>query len=181
MWAQKKFFNADQPLRIQVFHQTNQLAPGLRFGNQDLHPGLMVGTEWKLRQSRSHELFLAANLGGYHQRLLSSGVFLNGELGYRYLSPIGIFAQASLGLGYLHAFYPGEVYGYDETSDRFQKKANTGRPALLASGSLALGYVIGKGAQAPKVFIAYQYAPEIPFSLAGLHQMIGLGVYFYPF
>ena len=175
------FLKPDRPLRIIVFHETNQLSPGLRFGDQDLHPGIMVGTEWKLNQNPRADIFLTANLGGYHHRLLSSGVFVNSEIGYRYRSSMGIFAQASLGLGYLHVFYPGEVYEFDESANRFQPATNDGHPALLASLGLALGYKIGTTPKAPELFISYQYAPELPFSLTGLHQLLGVGVTFFPF
>ena len=175
------FFSPDRPIRVLLFHGTNQLEPGLRFGDQDFHPGAMIGTEWKLNQHPRNDVFLTANLGGYHHRLLSSGIFLSSELGFRYRSSIGLFAQASVGAGYLHAFYPGEVYEFDDTEQRFQKATNTGRSSLLIPVSLGLGYKLGSDPYAPEVLVFYQYAPELPFSLAGLHQFIGLGMSFYPF
>ncbi|MEM9721579.1 MAG: hypothetical protein AAGA10_20095 [Bacteroidota bacterium] len=181
-WCQRKaLLGPGQPIRLLVFHGTNQLEPGLRFGNQDFHPGAMIGTEWKLNQHPRSNVFVAGNIGGYHHKLLSSGIFLTGELGYRYRSSIGLFAQVSAGVGYARVFYPGEVYEFDEGAQRFQKASNTGHSAMLVPMSLALGYKMGSYRNAPELLVFYQYAPELPFSLSGLHQFLGLGLSFYPF
>lgn len=169
------------PLRIVFFQETNHLRPGLDFFDQPLHPGIMIGTEWKLNQHPRRDVFLAANVGGYYHRWLSAGAFVQGEIGFRYGFPFGLSLEARAGLGYLHSFYPGEVYAYDESLGRYAEDSNTGYPSLLPSLGVALGYRLHRSPQAPVLQVLYQYAPELPFSYAGLHQFLGFGITFYPF
>ena len=169
------------PLKVMILHETNQLTPGLNFFDQSFHPGIMVGTEWKLNDHQRRDWFIGANLGGFHHKKLSAGIFANGEIGYRYRFAFGLSAQAQLGLGYLHGFYPGEVYSYDDEAGAFQKTTNTGYSAIMPSVSVGLGYPLGSASYAPELQLMYMYAPEVPLNLAGLHQMIGIGIKFYPF
>lgn len=166
------------PLRIAVLDESMSL-PNFWFTRYAYNPAIMIGTEYPLSQKARHDWYISANLGFYYHKKAQSAIFLNTALGYRYR--LGRWQpSASLGLGYAHSFYPGQVYEY--TDGAFQETSNTGHPNFMPSVALNLGYQIRNTAYSPSVFVTFMSAVDIPFRQeTSLHQFVGIGYQFYPF
>lgn len=138
-------------------------------GETLLHPGIMVGTESRLWESGWHAIIGANNLGAYQHAGNHSGIFLNGELGYRLTFPVGLSAEALAGAGVLYTVLPGDVYlpGQSEPS------RDSGRPAFMPSASLGLGYALGDSRLFARLQAFGQY-PYNTYTLMHLATQVGV-------
>lgn len=166
------------PLKISLMDESLTFPNGA-FLRYDFNPAIMIGTEHVLKQKPKSEWYLGSNLGFFYHKEWQTGIFLNGEFGYR--RHFGRWnVHGKLGLGYLHSFTSGPVYQLEDGV--LSETANTGTPTLLPSATIGLGYRIGKSPSSPVIFADMMMSAEIPFNFyTGIHQFTGLGIKFYPF
>lgn len=151
--------NPSHPLVVSVFNLGTQL-PG-SFFSTPIHPGFCVGTEFRYNQHPLNQWFQTAKLGVSYHKYVQTDVQLYSEAGYRRAIWRGIAAEMRLGAGYLHAFSNTEVFQIKDGS--YSKKANLGRPQLMASTAFGLSYQLQKGQNPPRFFIDYQFFLQMPF------------------
>lgn len=169
---------AQVPIQISLMDHSHSIGNHWFLGYA-YNPAIMVGSEKVLRSKGNHDLHLTANLGFYHQTQSQSAAFINSEIGYRYRLQ-NWSANARLGLGYAHTFYPGPVY--EQSGDLFVESNQPGAPRLQTSLSMGVGYRLGSSSTSPEIGLRYMVGVHSPLNLyTGIHQMVGLSFTFYPF
>ncbi|MEL6866982.1 MAG: hypothetical protein AAFP19_21335 [Bacteroidota bacterium] len=152
-------------------------AIGLPFTNYlPYHPGLEVsGTLRKTDKERNIQ-YLNVKAGFFYHERLETALYLGGEYQYsQKLFKQRISVDLPLGIGYLHSFYPGEVYEQNSDGD-FEKINQFGRPHVYVNLGIGLTY-LGRGKVQP--FIRQELLLEAPFANgipAIPHSLLKLGV-----
>lgn len=169
------------PISISVFNESTAL-PFTRFFTIPVHPGFQIGTEFTLKQKKSHRLFETVNFGYYYHNHMAQGAYLNTEVGYEYRAKFGLAVGALFGLGYLHTFATQAEYRLID--GEYIRKFDKGNPRLMPSLSLDLGYYIkSKTTPGTKIFLRYQGWAQYPFSPGFIpimtHINLHLGVKFH--
>jgi hypothetical protein len=133
------------------------------FRIKPFYPGGVAGTEYVYKENKRSRLFQTLNLGFFLNKTTGSAVFLASDFGYRYTTKFGVFADVSLGLGYLHAFYPRKIYRQNEQNE-YVKVHDIGKPVVMVSTSFSLGYDCSKKTSLPlSPFIKYQWFAQYPY------------------
>jgi hypothetical protein len=152
------------PLALSFFNNGTAL-PGTGYAgvfSKKVHPGITVGTRHLYHQKPGHELFQTLKLGYFYHQFSQHALQLYTELGYRYLFSDRISAEGLLGAGYLHAFSDVQQFRFD--NGHYVKKANWGRPQLMGTASIGLGYRFAIHTSYPfRLFIKYQFWLQMPF------------------
>jgi len=127
------------------------------------HPALAVGTEFTYRRGKHGQLLQTLSVGGFYNRYNATGLAVQTELAYRYITDIGMFADISLGSGYLHTFRVRPIYQANGQGD-YQSVKDWGKPSVLASFSLGLGYDFSRNPDRPfALFMRYQWFAQVPY------------------
>jgi len=173
------------PLKVSFLNETVNIKPGFRFIKQPAHPGILIGTEFILKEKTKSNFHITSNFGFYYHKKFQNSFLLNSEIGYRFNFNFGLNLNSRFGLGYLHTFYPGEVYKL--TNEEFKKITDFGKPHLITSFSIGTGYTFNNLFSKPfEIFCNYQLLLEVPFATKiGMpilpHYIVNLGIKFYPF
>ena len=152
-------------------------AIGLPFTNyRPLHPGFEIKTTWKTKETDKNIQRYNTNLGAYFHRRVENGIYLGGEYQYTqklFQQKVGLDFPA--GLGYLHSFYPGELYEQDENGE-FSVVQQGGRPHFYLNLGTGISYL---GASRFQPFIRQTVMVETPFANGIpviLHSFLHVGV-----
>lgn len=117
-------------------------------------------------------------LGGFHHKNIANAFYLRGEYAYR---PIikSLFTLDMIGYaGYMHTFYPVEIYELNSQSGEFEKITQIGRPHALAG--MGIGVTLIK-TEKIQPFIRQEFAIESPFANGipvMIHSFLKLGISF---
>lgn len=165
----------------QTFHQFsvsfNSEAIGLPFTNYSpIHPGVEVTGTLKKNEQPKNIQCLNVKAGMFHHQKLETAIYLGGEYQYsKKLFNQRLSIDLPVGLGYLHTFYPGELYEQNENGD-FEVVNQSGRSHLYVNLGVGLTY-LSDGKVQPfvrqELFLETPFANGIP---AIPHSLIKLGV-----
>jgi hypothetical protein len=137
--------------------------PFYRVLRMPYHPALAVGTEFTYRRGNHGQLLQTLSVGGFYNRYNATGLTLQTDFAYRYLTGVGVFADVSLGAGYLHTFRVRPIYESNGQGD-YQPVQDRGKPSALGSFSLGLGYDFSRQASFPfALFVRYQWFAQVPY------------------
>jgi opacity protein-like surface antigen len=137
--------------------------PFYRVLRKPYHPALSIGTQLTYKRGTHGQLFQAFNLGGFYNKYTATGLLAQTELGYRYYTKAGLFADAFLGIGYLHIFQTREVFKQKNDAE-YEKAKDFGRPSATGSFSLGMGYDFSRQAKLPlALFARYQWLAQTPY------------------
>ena len=151
------------PITVSVFNNGTSL-PGTGYAgvfSKTVHPGITLGTYHLYQSKKKHELFQSFKLGYFFHRHAQHAVQLYSELGYRYLTASGFYADAALGAGYLHSFADVQQFKFEDGV--YKKKPNLGRPQLMATFAVSAGYDFAKQKLPLRLFAQYQFWMQTPF------------------
>ncbi|MEL6589938.1 MAG: hypothetical protein AAFQ68_07660 [Bacteroidota bacterium] len=154
-----------------LFLLSTSYAQTLRLGGQqessslpftsfaELHPGfeLSYGFAPTDKGTRSTQWWIS---GGYfHHRGLESAAYV--KVSYAWQQPVGDVLQLELApsLGYLHSFYPGNVY--ELRDGEYQAITQYGRPRVMAEVGFTAALWPDK---AISPFVQYRFGIESPFA-----------------
>jgi len=116
-----------------------------------------------LKETDKRSMIKAVNLhlGWYLHRKVENAFYLRAEWAWQF--KIGDFLTADLysGIGYMHVFYPGEVYELNASSGEFEKIRQKGRPHAL--GNLGIGFTY-RNQSRWEPFIRQDLGIESPFA-----------------
>jgi len=129
--------------------------------SKPLHPGLLLGAEFRYNHSVSNQWFQTAKLAFSYHQYAQTTFQLYSEAGYRRLLWKGIGAELRLGAGYLHAFPATELFKLE--NGMYFKKTNWGRPQCMAGAALGLNYSLPNRFWLNQVFVDYQFYLQLPF------------------
>lgn len=152
------------PLSVSVFNNGTSLPGSGAMGvfSKTIHPGFDIGTYHTYRSAAKYDLIQTFKAGYYYHRFNQHAIRLYSEFGYRYKTRTGLYAEGLTGAGYLHSFADVEQFKLED--GRYVKKANWGRPQIIGSASLDLGYDFQVKQQLPlKLFLQYQFWIQTPF------------------
>lgn len=124
-----------------------------------LHPGFSLGTEFVYSEGRVGRIFQSLHLGYYHNKYNARAFFLETEAGYRFTTGFGLFADLSLGLGYLHSFHPREIFEMNSRGE-YEHVRDGGKGALIVMTSLGAGYDLSRKFGWP-VSLFFRFQPYI--------------------
>lgn len=157
-------------------------AVGIPFTNYiPYHPGIeFKGCFKKVDRPKSYR-YVNANLGFFYHQRVETAFYLGGEYQYTHkLFNEKIGLDLPIGLGYMHTFYPGEVYEQKDDGE-FERITQLGRPKIYVNMGIGLSY-IGDSKIQPfirqELFVETFFAnglPVIPHSLLkiGIHVKLG--------
>ena len=105
------------------------------FGEFIGHPGFKAGINVPLagrhKPGKRHSLLLGGgNVGAYYHKGNHTGLFVEGELGYRFVTRGGFKLETFLSAGYHRSFIDGPVYSVNAANEVTQKRG--GRPEYHA-------------------------------------------------
>jgi hypothetical protein len=145
-----------------------------------LHPGFSIGTEYSYTNLEKCMFYQALNGGYFYNKYVAKALFLQTETGFRYKFKPGFFADAGIGVGYLHSFHPAkEVFALNENG-MYEEVRDFGKPAFIVSVCIGAGYDFNVKTRWPiSGFLRYQPLIQMPYSKESNiypHLMIHVGI-----
>ena len=115
------------------------------FGEYIGHPGFKAGINVPLsgrhQPGKRHSLLLGGgNLGAYYHKGNHTGIFLEGELGYRFVTKGGFKLETFLSAGYHRSFIDGPVFTVNASDEVTQKQ-------LAGQNTMSVSWLFGLGKQ----------------------------------
>ena len=109
----------------------NSEAIGLPFTNYaPIHPGAELSGTFRTIEKDKSFRYLNLKAGFFYHRRLETAIYLGGEYQYSHrLLQDKLSLDVPVGLGYLHSFYPGELYEQNSEGG-FEVVNQFGRPHL---------------------------------------------------
>ncbi len=143
-----------------------------------IHPGGEIG--FALQEKTTEKSIHQVNLyiGGFYHERVETALFLKAEYQYTFKIFNMIGFGFPIGLGYLHTFYPADVYIENHATGEFKTIHHYSRPHALISTGIGLSYVKFAAFQP---FIKQELAIEAPFmdwfpSALAPHSLLKLGI-----
>ncbi len=158
--AQKKEY-----LRLSVYNTQNAMPFGKFSGlfREILHPGIEFGYGRIFSKKEKHEWFGEVKLSYFYHRYVQHGIPVYVNFGYRHQIVQRLFADASLGLGYMHSIPATGKYKLNSEGE-YENNKGVGRMQATASFGIGLNYVLTPASARPvKVFAIYQQRLQMPF------------------
>lgn len=145
------FLGVYYPLNAQQENEAVHTANISYFGNSITRPGLKLGFEFILTGKQAHktlngkavyrQITFNPNLGFYHHPENHTGVFVNSEIGYRFIRPKGLLMQFSVGAGYLRTFLAAKTYEINSQGE-IQRIKLAGSNQFMPCINLTIGKVM---------------------------------------
>ncbi len=137
-------------------------AIGLPFTNYlPYHPGLELRATLRTKTTNKKTQRYNVNLGAFFHRRLQTGFYIGGEFQYtRKLFRQAIGLDLPIGVGYLHTFYPNELYEQTVNGD-FEVVSQLGRPHAYINLGIGISYLKPKKVQP---FIRQELFVQTPFA-----------------
>ena len=98
------------------------------------HPGFFVGSE--ISYNKRGTLIQQVSLGGYLNREIGNGLFLNTQFGYRPKIFDSLYGELKVGLGYIRVFHPTQAYEFNngQWNETVGGKSQLGIPVDIGFG-----------------------------------------------
>lgn len=128
-----------------------------------LHPGVefTYGFNWKTKPT--HDFYQQVNLAYFYHRFVQHGIPLYTNFGYRYKFSVPFFAEASIGMGYLHSI-PATAKLKLAKDGAYENNKGIGRMQAMFVFNVNIGYVIHANQKNPvRVFVSSQQRIQTPF------------------
>lgn len=142
-----------------------------------VHPSIQIGTSFRKRIKEKSERNYNLYLGFYHHKDVENGIYLRGEYAHTFIIAKKVGITLPIGLGYLHTFYPGELFSQNDDGS-FSKVNQLGRTHIMATTGIGLSY---RGFEKIEPYIQHDFMAQYPFgkTIPLLpHSFVRLGVKF---
>ena len=127
------------------------------------HPGLVVGTAFRYNESPKNQLAQTLKLGYIYHQFVHHSVQLYSEFEYKRMLSSRVSISGAIGLGYIHLFPATGVFHRNDQG-QYEKKPNRGRPQLMGTTALGVGYLLNPNGKNPfEIFTRYQFFVQGPF------------------
>jgi len=136
LFGQFKFGIEDYSIAI------TEVQYGIPFlGLTPINPGFEIGATFlKKEKTRScHQI--GANMGYFYHKLLVSAPYLKANYTYQPNIKNILGIDMGIGIGYLHGFYPGESYQFDEDKKKYVSTNLNSFPAFTTSTHIGMTYI----------------------------------------
>lgn len=152
-------------------------AIGLPFTNYSpIHPGVELSKTLRRNEQTNNIQYVNVKAGFFHHERLMNAFYLGGE--YQYSHKVldqKLSVDLPLGLGYMHTFYPGDLYVQNDAGD-FETISQTGRAHAYVNVGVGLTYI---GSDRVQPFIRQELMLQTPFANgipAIPHSLLKVGV-----
>ncbi len=150
------------PIEITIGNHALSL-PFYRMIRLPWHPALTLGTEFDLKKTENHHVFVPVRLGFFYNKYSATALSLSAEIGYRYTHKTGIYADAAAGLGYLHSFLTSTKIVFE--NGVYNSDYDFGKPALITPLWIGAGYDFYQRTDLPlAIFVRYTWFAQIPYN-----------------
>ena len=105
-----------------------------------IHPGFEVGATFLKNDKPRSFHSIDATAGFYHHRLISNGSYLHVRYNYQIQVKQVIGVDLHTGLGYVYAVYPGDAYGFNSSTQEYEK-TRTSKSFLAVNAGFGLSYI----------------------------------------
>ena len=130
---------------------------------ESIHPGLVVGTAFRYNKSPKNQLAQTLKIGYIYHQFVHHSVPLYSELEYKRMIGSRFSVSGAVGVGYVHLFSATEVFRRNDQG-QYEKKPNWGRPQVMGSMALGVGYLLNPTAEKPlEIFTRYLFFIQAPF------------------
>lgn len=156
---------AQEPLPLTVAVVANATALPTRSGEifKSFHPGLVVGTAFRHNNSLKNQLAQTLKVGYIYHQFVHHSVQLYSEFEYKRMIGRRLNISGAIGGGYIHLFSATQVFRRNEQG-QYEKKPNRGRPQVMGTTALSIGYRLNHDAVRPvEIFTRYQFFVQGPF------------------
>ena len=156
----KKYYQS-----IAVYNTQNALPFGKFVGlfKEILHPGIEVAAGKNFSSKLHHDYFVELKAGYFFHRFVQHGIPVYVNIGYRYKTLKGLYAETSLGAGYLHSIPATEKFKLDDDGV-YKNNKGIGRMQTMAAITIGVGYTINReGKKSVSIFSNYQQRLQLPF------------------
>ena len=127
------------------------------------HPGIEAGYGINMSVKEKHDWFVEFKIACFYHRFVQTGIPLYADLGYRYKFNHRLFAETSIGAGYMHSIPATAKLKLDDDGVYVNNKG-IGRVQAMATFGLGLGYSLNPSAKKPaSIFATYQQRIQMPF------------------
>ena len=153
---------AQRSYSLSLFNNATQL-PMASFSavwKQPIHPGIAVGYDFHWKENSPW--FQTVKVGFYYHQFVQSAVQVYTDFGYRKTFGKGFFVDASLCLGYLHAFPQTEQAKLNQNGN-YEIKNGAGRAQIIFGLTPGLGYEFTNANRKVSAFMSYQIWMQSPF------------------
>ena len=128
-----------------------------------VHPGVEVAVGKKFSSRQHHDFFGELKAGYFFHRFVQHGIPVYLNIGYRYKTLQGLYAETSLGGGYLHSIPATEKFKLNNDG-AYRNNKGIGRMQAMAAITIGLGYTIHRAGLKPiNIFSNYQQRLQLPF------------------
>lgn len=173
--------NLKYPVIISLFNEATAI-PFTKFITIPIHPGLRVGTEFKLKDGKLIKLYQTTNLGYYYHQHLAQSIFIGTETAIE-VKLKGWKSAVKIGVAYLHVFRTAQSYKL--INEEYVPAPDWGNPRIMPSLSIQTGYFFNSKPLPLEIFIEYQSWMEYPYSPGFIplmtHINLHVGCKFYLF
>ena len=160
-----------QSISVSVFNE-NIAFPFTRI--TPLHPGVECGLTFWEKEKKWNNQSANVNTGFYYHKKVENAIYLRGEYVFSPKIKNILSFDIPLSLGYMHTFYPGEMYTLNSDGEP-EKVRQTGRPHLM--GSFGIGIRLTKYKVQPfvreEMVVVTPFASTIPVIV---HSYLKLGI-----
>lgn len=135
-----------------------------------IHPGAELGVVFLKKDKKLHSQKVSGYLGFFHHRVIANAPYFKVTYDYQYKIKEVLGVKAYAGIGYLHAFYPGDGYSFNSSKDTYEQ-VTVNQAFFLSNFGLGISYI------KPKIlhpFIKYEIAMA-GFSADYLHTNFHVG------
>ncbi len=126
-----------------------------------VHPGLEIGATFWSKEKENSNRYLSAYAGGFYHEKIETGFYLRAEYLFAFKIVDGLYADVPVGIGYLHTFFPSELYEQNPETGSFEEASQFGRPHGLVTAGVGIRYA---GNSRVQPFIRQELAVETPFA-----------------
>ncbi len=154
LWA-----NAQDLGKVSIALQSEAI--GFPFSNYaPIHPGAEVGLTIRERHRARSSTAVNVYFGGYYHERIATGLYLRAEFQPTLKLGNHFGLLLPMGVGYLHTFYPAELYQVNDEGS-FEVARQGGRPHALLQLGVGISYL---GHERFEPFIKQELAIETPFA-----------------
>jgi hypothetical protein len=140
------------------FQQESISIPFTRF--EQWNPGVEIGYGFAPREKGNGLRQVNINAGYFFHQEVTSAFYAKVEYNFAFHIAKDIYFDVVPAAGYMHSFYPGEVYTPDGEGS-YDLKRQFGRPHLWVESGVGFSFFRSKTISP---FIQYRFAVETPFA-----------------
>ena len=152
-----------RPLSVALVGNATTLPtrPGEIF--RSIHPGFVVGTSFRYNKSPKNQIAQTLKIGYIYHQFVHHSVPVYSEFEYKRMIGNHFNVSGAIGVGYVHLFSATQVFERNDQG-QYERKANWGRPQLMGSTALEVGYLLNPLSEKPlEIFTRYQFFIQGPF------------------